>query len=115
MEASKNKVRVASEKDLAEGTSSIVEVAGRAVALFRVQGRCYATQNACPHMGGPLGEGRLKDHVVTCPWHGWTWDVRTGANLRNPKLRKLECFAVTVEDGEVFIEPPEPPAEAPAQ
>ncbi len=109
------KTRIASEAELVEGSSTVVEAAGRVVALFRVQGRCYATQNACPHMGGPLGEGRLKDHVVTCPWHGWTWDVRTGANLRNPKLRKLECFGVSVENGEVFIELPEPSQDPAAQ
>lgn len=110
MDAAKKKVRVAAETELHEGAGTVVHADGRAIALFRVEGRCYATQNACPHQGGPLGEGKMKDHVVTCPWHGWTWDVRTGANQRNPKLRKLECFAVEVEGGEVFIELPEPPA-----
>ena len=107
MESARKKVRVAAEAELAEGAARVVQAGARAIALFRVGGRCYATQNACPHQGGPLGEGRLRDHVVTCPFHGWTFDVRTGANARNPRLRGLECFPVTLENGEVFIEVPE--------
>ena len=114
MDTPVKKLRVASEADLVEGTGRVIDAQGRAIALFRVEGRCYATQNACPHMGGSLGEGKLKDHVVTCPFHGWTFDVRTGANMRNPRLKKLECFAVTIEGDEVFIELAEP-ALGPAQ
>jgi nitrite reductase/ring-hydroxylating ferredoxin subunit len=110
MDSKQAKIRVAAEGDLREGAGTVVDVQGRAIALFRIDGHCYATQNACPHQGGPLSEGKVKDHVVTCPFHGWTFDVRTGANVRNPRLKKLECFAASVEDGEVFIELPEPPA-----
>jgi nitrite reductase (NADH) small subunit/3-phenylpropionate/trans-cinnamate dioxygenase ferredoxin subunit len=110
MDATHKKIRVAAQADLQDGTARIVEAEGRALALFRVEGRCYATQNACPHMGGSLGEGKLKDHVVTCPFHGWTFDVRSGENVRNPRLKKLECFPVSVEDDQVFIELPESPA-----
>ena len=106
MDAPRHRIRVAAQADLREGAGAVVDAGGRAVALFRVDGRCYATQNACPHMGGSLGEGKLRDHVVTCPFHGWTFDVRSGANVRNPRLKKLECFPVSVEDGEVFIELP---------
>jgi len=98
------RVRAAASDAVAEGKPIAVEVAGTNVALFRVEGRCYAIANACPHRGGPLAEGELKGHVVTCPWHGWTWDVRTGTNVRMPNLKKIACFAVTEADGEILIE-----------
>jgi len=98
------RIKVATEDMLRDGAGTLVQAEDRALALFRVEGRCYAVANACPHKGGPLAEGELHEHVVTCPWHGWTWDVRTGANVRNPKLKKVECFAVVVEHGEVFVE-----------
>lgn len=98
------RIRVAREGELPEGAGTLVKVDDLALALFRIEGRCYAVANACPHMGGPLADGKLKDHIVTCPWHGWTWDIRTGENVRNPRLKKLPCFPVSVEQGDVFIE-----------
>ena len=98
------RVRIAAEADLREGAGTVVKAEDTLLALFRVEGRCYALANACPHKGGPLGEGELKGHVVTCPWHGWTWDVRTGANVRNPALKKVACFPVHVENGAVFAD-----------
>lgn len=102
------RIRVAAPDELPEGTAKVVKAGDAVYALYRVEGRCYATANACPHRGGPLGEGALEAHVVTCPWHGWTWDVRTGANLRQPALRKLACFPVTEEEGGIFIDVPAP-------
>ena len=96
-------VRAAASEELQEGKGLLVQLEGTAVALFRVEGECYAIANACPHKGGPLAEGDLKGHVVTCPWHGWTWDVRTGTNVRMPKLKKVGCFPVIEADGEIRI------------
>lgn len=98
--------RACPESELREGAGKLVVLGEHAIALFRVEGRCYAVANACPHRGGPLAEGELEGHVVTCPWHGWTWDVRTGANVRNPNLKKVACFPVRVVDGEVMVELP---------
>jgi nitrite reductase/ring-hydroxylating ferredoxin subunit len=61
--------------------------------------------NACPHRGGPLGEGDLEGRVVSCPWHAWRWDVTTGLNVNNPAIT-MACFPVSVADGEVFVELP---------
>lgn len=99
----KPRVRIAAESDVPGDTGLAVQVGDTAVALFRVEGRCYAIANACPHKGGPLAEGDLEGHVVHCPWHGWTWDVRTGTNPRQPAIR-VACFPVTVEDGNVFVD-----------
>lgn len=98
------RLRIADEAALREGAGTVVRVEEQSIALFRVEGRCYALANACPHKGGPLGEGELEGHVVTCPWHGWTWDVRTGANVRQPALKKVACFPVSIEAGGVFID-----------
>jgi nitrite reductase (NADH) small subunit len=97
------RVRIAQTGEVPPGTGKVVEVAGQALALFNVDGAFYAIDNACPHRGGPLGEGDLDGFIVTCPWHGWRWDVTTGCNANNPALQ-VGCFPVTVEGGEVFVE-----------
>jgi nitrite reductase (NADH) small subunit len=96
------KTRVADVADLPEGQARVVDVAGRTVAVFNVGGAFYAIDNTCPHRGGPLGEGDTEGAIVVCPWHGWRWDVRTGANTNNPAVR-VACYPVTVEQGGVFV------------
>jgi nitrite reductase/ring-hydroxylating ferredoxin subunit len=81
-----------------------VVVAGdRELALFNVDGRYYAIDNACVHQGGPLGEGTLDGSIVTCPWHGWRYDVRTGENPLDDRFR-VACFPVRVEGTSVLVE-----------
>ena len=99
------RVRVGSASDVPVGEGRVIDTAGRAIALFNVGGRYYAIDNTCAHRGGPLGEGDLDGAVVACPWHGWRWDVTSGGNANNPAL-KVDCFAVTVEQGEIFVELP---------
>ena len=94
--------------DLVPGACTEVVVAGRAVALYNVDGTFYATANQCLHRGGPLGQGMLSGCEVMCPWHAWSWDVRTGENVANPSL-KMETFEVRVEDGAVFVRVEERP------
>ena len=88
--------------ELGEGEGRVVDASGRAVAVFRVDGRYYAIDNTCPHRGGPLGEGDVEGTVVTCPWHAWRWDVTTGANVNNPAVR-VACYPVTVENGQIVV------------
>ena len=73
-------VRVIAAADLAPGACTEVAVEGRALALYNVGGQFYATANQCLHRGGPLGQGMLDGTAVWCPWHAWSWDVRTGEN-----------------------------------
>ena len=100
------RIKVADGAEVREGAGTVIKAGDTTLALFRVAGRCYAIANACPHRGGPLGTGELEGHVVTCPWHGQTWDVRSGANVRQPGLPGVACFAVTEENGEIFIDKP---------
>ena len=95
-------VTVARVDDLEDGTVAVVRVADEEIALARVGDEFFATQNACRHLQGPLGEGWLEDHVLTCPWHGWQYDVRTGANEFDRAI-VLRTYEVRVEEGEVQV------------
>jgi nitrite reductase (NADH) small subunit len=96
-------VRVASTRELLPGEVLVVTVeGGRTLALCNVDGTVHAVDGACPHRGGPLGEGELVGRVLTCPWHGWRWDVTTGASINNPALR-VGCAPVTIEGEDLLV------------
>jgi nitrite reductase/ring-hydroxylating ferredoxin subunit len=95
-------VTVARAEDVPPGSVTAVRVADEEVTLAHVDGGFYATQAACIHLGGPLGEGRLEGSVLSCPWHGWQYDVRTGENEFDRAIR-LRTYEVRVEDGEVQV------------
>jgi nitrite reductase/ring-hydroxylating ferredoxin subunit len=97
-------VKVLSAADLPPGSCREVSVAGKPVALFNVAGVVYATSNLCLHRGGPLGQGVLDGAAVMCPWHAWTWDVRTGENTANPAL-KMARYEARIEDGHIAVRP----------
>ena len=84
-------VKVVAVSELKAGECKTVMAGDRELALFNVGGKFYATDNICPHRGGPLGEGMLEDKVVTCPWHGWRFDVTNGSSPVIPGV-KLDCF-----------------------
>lgn len=95
-------VDVAAQEELPPGCRKIVDVRGRPVALFNVEGTLYAIDNVCLHRGGPLGEGRLEGTILTCPWHAWTFDVRTG-QCTFISNAKVDSFEVRVENGRVWV------------
>ncbi len=97
-------VRVARASEVPPGAAKVVVVQGHPVALFNVGGSFHAVSNVCLHRGGPLGEGQLDGAIVTCPLHGWEYDVRTGKNVGNP-LARLRTFAVRVEGDDLFVSP----------
>ena len=71
-------IRVAQVDEIPSGQGRVVKVQGKTVALFNVSGHFYAINNICPHEGGPLAKGRIKGHVVSCPWHHLQFDIRNG-------------------------------------
>ena len=77
-------------------------VQDKSIALFNVGGVLYAIDNTCLHRGGPLGEGELSDTVVTCPWHGWQYDVKTGVCAANPSVQ-VKTYAVKADGADVMI------------
>jgi nitrite reductase (NADH) small subunit len=95
-------LRAIAAADLEPGACMEVAVGGRAVALYNVDGRFYATANQCLHRGGPLGQGMLDGTSVMCPWHAWTWNVTSGENTANGEL-KVASYDVRVEDGQVYV------------
>ena len=95
--------KVASVSDVPEGEGKIVKAGGKEIALFKLEGEFYALDNTCKHMGGPIGEGWLEDAVVTCPWHGWRYDIKTGVCQMFPNV-KLDTFAVKVEGDDIFVD-----------
>src|SRR4051812_10231482 len=90
-------VRAVRIGEIEEGRGCTVEVAGQWLAIFRVGEAFHAIGNACPHMAGPLGAGRLEGHVVVCPIHYWRIDVRTGASPTNEHVR-VPVYDVRVDD-----------------
>ena len=95
-------VKVARIADIPEGTGITVSVEGLSVAVFNITGQLYAIGNTCPHRGGPLGEGMCSDMIVTCPWHGWSYDVRSGQGVTNPHVR-VPTYKVSTEGEDVFV------------
>jgi len=95
-------VTVARVDDVPPGSVRAVQAGEERIALAHVDGEFYATQGECLHLHGPLGEGRIDDHVLTCPWHGWQYDVRSGENEFDRAIR-LRTYEVRVEDGEIKV------------
>lgn len=88
---------------LNDGEGLNVTVAGQDLALFRVKGKVQAIDNACPHEGGPLAEGEVDAKgVVTCPWHGWTFDACNGCSL-DPADNNVSQYKTKIEEGQIFV------------
>jgi nitrite reductase (NADH) small subunit len=96
-------VKVATLEELPPGSAKSVEVQGRAVALYNLDGTVVATDNTCPHRGGPLGEGDLEGEIITCPWHNFQYDVKTGRCLTNAAL-SLACHPVRLDGKSILVQ-----------
>ena len=94
--------KVATKSEIPPGTGKVVEVGGKAIAVFNCDGTFYAIDNTCKHRGGPLGEGAVSGTTVTCPWHGWEYDVSSGSCQTDPST-KVQAFSVTVEGDDVLV------------
>jgi nitrite reductase/ring-hydroxylating ferredoxin subunit len=95
-------VKVAKVNELPPGTAREFQADGRMIALFNVDGSFYAVDNTCLHRGGPLGQGTLEGEVVTCPWHGWQYNVKTGEAVFNEQIR-VQCYEVMVEGDDICV------------
>jgi 3-phenylpropionate/trans-cinnamate dioxygenase ferredoxin component len=96
-------VRIVGTADVKPGTGTTIDVGGKSLAIFNVGGAYYAIDNTCVHRGGPLGEGDLDGDVVMCPWHNWTYDVKTGRCINNPSAC-VKSYPVTVEGTDVKVQ-----------
>lgn len=94
--------KVAKTNEIPAGSGKVVQAGGKTIAVFNCAGTFYAIENECKHRGGPLGEGSLSGTTVTCPWHGWEYDVTSGACLIDPSV-SLSRFDVKVEGDDVLV------------
>jgi NAD(P)H-dependent nitrite reductase small subunit len=94
--------RVASVDDVKPGSGIVAEIDGQAVAVFNVDGTFYAIDNTCAHRGGPLGEGELEGDIVTCPWHSWQFNVKTGVSVNNPSAC-VKHYQVKVDGSDITV------------
>jgi nitrite reductase/ring-hydroxylating ferredoxin subunit len=108
------KVVVGRVSDFAEGDRKIVDVNGKSIGVFRIDGRFYALRNRCPHQFGPLCLGKLAQRAVSdgpgdvrmddsgppllaCPWHGWEYDITTGQSFMGPGRGSMAAIAYDVD------------------
>ena len=98
-----NFVKVAALSDVADGKPRAVRVEGHSIALFQHEGAIYATDNQCPHMGYPLVRGRVRQGVLSCDWHGWSYDMEGGGCFTGG-CDDLATFPVEVRNGDVYID-----------
>jgi nitrite reductase/ring-hydroxylating ferredoxin subunit len=95
--------KVADLNDVPVGSMFQIEVDGQQVALANVDGQVYAFSGACTHRGGPLIEGDLDGDVVTCPWHGGQFNVRTGEVITMPPGENIRTYSVQVDGNDVKV------------
>lgn len=96
-------VPVASVADVPAGWVLTVRAGRREIALANCGGEISAFANACPHAGGPLGDNRVRNGCVTCPWHGAAFDVRTGEVRDGPARKPVATYAVEIHDGTIYV------------
>jgi nitrite reductase/ring-hydroxylating ferredoxin subunit len=107
--ASDGFVEVCPVDKIPETRAVTVSLAGERVAVFRYDGKVSALSNVCQHQNGPLGEGRIIDGCVTCPWHGYQYLPDCGASPP-PFTEKVPTFQTRIVDGKVFVHPKPHPA-----
>jgi nitrite reductase/ring-hydroxylating ferredoxin subunit len=113
---------VAPAGEIAPGGRKLVEVKGRKIVIFNLNGEFFAVSDRCPHQGGPLSQGLItgfvsssepgqycysrQGEVIRCPWHSWEYDIRTGKSWCDPRRVQVRRFSVDVEPGASLIEGP---------
>lgn len=95
-------ISVANVNDVPDGEGRVVHAGGTEVALYKVGDSFYALDNTCIHRGGPLGDGACREGVVTCPWHGWQYEIATGA-CRNQPGESVDTYEVRVDGDDVQV------------
>jgi nitrite reductase/ring-hydroxylating ferredoxin subunit len=115
---------VARVEEIPPGERKIVEIGGRTIGVFNVNGSYYALRNRCPHQGGPLCQGRVsgflmatapggeysythRGEILRCPWHGWEFNIATGQSWFDPAKTRVRAYEVHIETHTEGTPPPE--------
>jgi 3-phenylpropionate/trans-cinnamate dioxygenase ferredoxin component len=96
-------VKVAGRAELPPGSRKLLEIDGRAIALFNIDGAFYAIDDVCTHDGGPLADGELIGCEIQCPRHGARFDIRTGRALCMPAVEPVDVYAVELRGDDVYV------------
>jgi nitrite reductase (NADH) small subunit len=105
---------VAMVGEIPTGNRKIVQIEGRSIGVFNVDGEFYALRNVCPHQGAPLCKGSVggmhicgddlydvqlikEGEILRCPWHGWEFDIKTGTSITDPQKLFVKNYKVTVQ------------------
>ena len=100
-------IKVAELDEIDEGQLIAVEVDGEPICLARVDGQVCAFTDNCTHISGPLSEGELEGDVLTCPWHGAQFNVRTGKVVRGPARQDIQTYPIKMDGKSILISLPE--------
>lgn len=95
-------IEVLKTSDLPVGRAKACVAGGQTIAVYHTASGFYATDNICPHRGGPLAEGDLIGNEITCPWHLWGFDVTTGLCAGNPEI-SVATREVHVDGEQVMV------------
>ena len=99
-----NFVKLTTQSELpAEGEAREFTLGNKVICVANVNGTISAMDNVCLHRGGPLGQGVMDGNIVTCPWHGWQYDVTTGKISQNPAVG-VDCYRVEVRGEDIFVD-----------
>lgn len=96
-------LRVLKTNEVPKGMIRELQIDGKVIALANVDGKFYAIDNVCLHRGGPLAEGEMAGTSVTCPWHGWQYDVTTGKSLMNSAVG-VRTYPVEVRGDDIYVD-----------
>lgn len=96
-------LRVLKTNEVPKGMIRELQIDGKVIALANVDGKFYAIDNVCLHRGGPLAEGEMAGTSVTCPWHGWQYDVTTGKSLMNSAVG-VSTYPVEVRGDDIYVD-----------
>ncbi len=98
-------LQVATTSEIQADKMKMVQYKDQSICLANSAGKYYAIRNTCTHLGGPLAQGKLEDHMVECPWHGSRFDLTTGEVKRGPAQTPEQVYEVKVEGTAILIRP----------
>lgn len=100
--AENNFIQSIEEREIRDNAMKLVKVAGRSLLMVKQNGQVFGLSNLCPHMGCSLSNGTLKEYIITCPCHGWSFDIRSG-QYQMAKKKTLMTYECKIQNGKIFV------------
>ena len=99
-----NYKRIASVNDLNDGEAKKIEIDDKAIALFRIDGEYFATDDTCTHEKASLSEGEIDNETVTCPHHGARFNIKTGQAMTLPAMFPVKTYQIKIDGNDIMID-----------